>query len=49
MTGMSVLICAAGDIHGAIGRLYDDVLAFEAALGARFEWGTARWGLRHLA
>ncbi len=38
MTGMSVLICAAGDIHGAIERLYDDVLAFEAALGARFEW-----------
>jgi hypothetical protein len=31
---MSVLICAAGDIHGAIERLYDDVLAFEAALNA---------------
>jgi hypothetical protein len=25
---MSVLICAAGDIHGAIERLYDDVLAY---------------------
>jgi predicted phosphodiesterase len=35
---MSVLICAAGDIHGAIERLYGDVLAFEAALSARFDW-----------
>jgi len=35
---MSVLICAAGDVHGAIERLYDDVLAFEAALSARFDW-----------
>ena len=35
---MSVLICAAGDSHGAIGRLYDDVLAFEAALSTRFDW-----------
>ena len=33
-----MLLCAAGDIHGAIGRLYDDVLAFENALGRRFEW-----------
>jgi Icc-related predicted phosphoesterase len=33
-----VIICAAGDIHGAIDRLYEDVLAFEAALGVRFEW-----------
>ncbi len=33
-----MLLCAAGDIHGAIGRLYDDVLAFESALGSRFEW-----------
>jgi predicted phosphodiesterase len=36
--GMSVLICAAGDIHGAIERFYHDVLAFEAALGVRFDW-----------
>src|ERR1700722_7556324 len=36
--GMSVLICVAGDIHGAMERLYDDVLAFEAALGLRFDW-----------
>jgi predicted phosphodiesterase len=35
---MSMLICAAGDIHGAIERLYDDVLAFETALSARFDW-----------
>jgi predicted phosphodiesterase len=33
-----VLICAAGDIHGAMERLYDDVLAFEAVLSARFDW-----------
>lgn len=29
-----MLICAAGDIHGAMDRMYEDVLAFEAAL----EW-----------
>ncbi len=33
-----MIICAAGDIHGSLDRLYADVLAFEAALGARFEW-----------
>lgn len=33
-----MLICAAGDIHGAMDRMYEDVLAFEATLGARFEW-----------
>ena len=33
-----MIICAAGDIHGAMDRMYEDVLAFEAALGARFEW-----------
>jgi len=27
-----MFICAAGDIHGAMDRLYDDVLAFEASL-----------------
>ncbi len=32
-----MLICAAGDIHGAMDRLYQDVLAFEASLGARFD------------
>jgi hypothetical protein len=31
-----VFICAAGDIHGALNRMYSDVLAFEAALGIRF-------------
>jgi hypothetical protein len=29
-----MLICAAGDIHGAMDRLYEDVLGFEAALAA---------------
>jgi Calcineurin-like phosphoesterase len=33
-----MLLCAAGDIHGAIDRMYDDVLAFEVALGIRFAW-----------
>ena len=33
-----MIICAAGDIHGAIDRLYEDVLAFEESLGARFAW-----------
>ena len=27
-----------GDTHGAINRLYDDVLAFEMSLGGIFEW-----------
>jgi hypothetical protein len=27
-----------GDIHGAMDRLYDDVLAFEEALGVRFDY-----------
>ena len=33
-----MLICAAGDIHGAMECLYEDVLAFEQNLGARFDW-----------
>jgi predicted phosphodiesterase len=33
-----VLICAAGDIHGAMARLYEDVQAFEGELGIRFDW-----------
>jgi Icc-related predicted phosphoesterase len=33
---MSALYCAAGDIHGALDRLYADVFAFEAALGDTF-------------
>ena len=33
-----MLVCAAGDIHGALDRLYDDILDFEVALGVRFEW-----------
>lgn len=33
-----MLICAAGDIHGAIDRLYHDVFAFESSLGVRFDY-----------
>jgi hypothetical protein len=33
-----MLICAAGDIHGAMNRLYQDVFAFEASLGVRFDY-----------
>ncbi len=33
-----MFICAAGDIHGAMDRLYDDVLAFEESLGACFDY-----------
>jgi predicted phosphodiesterase len=33
-----MLICAAGDIHGAMDRLYQDVFAFEASLGVRFDY-----------
>jgi hypothetical protein len=33
-----VLLCAAGDIHGAIERLYEEVLAFERALDLTFDW-----------
>jgi hypothetical protein len=36
--GRAMIICAAGDIHGAHDRLFEDVLAFEEALGVRFEW-----------
>lgn len=28
-----MLFCAGGDIHGAIEKMYDDVLAFETVLG----------------
>jgi hypothetical protein len=33
-----MFICAAGDIHGAMDRLYDDVFAFESLLGIRFDY-----------
>src|SRR5256885_13258944 len=33
-----MILCAAGDIHGALDRMYEDVRAFEATLGVRFEW-----------
>jgi predicted phosphodiesterase len=33
-----VILCAAGDIHGGLDRMYAGVLAFEAALSVRFDW-----------
>jgi hypothetical protein len=33
-----MLICAAGDIHGAMDRLYEDVTSFEGALGVCFDF-----------
>lgn len=33
----SVLLCAGGDIHGALDRFYADVLAFELTLGSTFD------------
>ena len=33
-----MFICAAGDIHGALDQFYEDVIAFEASLGIRFDW-----------
>jgi hypothetical protein len=33
-----MIICAAGDIHGAMDRLYQDVLVFETLLGVRFDY-----------
>lgn len=33
-----MILCAAGDIHGAIDRMYEDVIAFELSLGLTFDW-----------
>ncbi len=33
-----MIVCAAGDIHGAIDRLYNEILAFEESLGVLFAW-----------
>jgi hypothetical protein len=33
-----MILCAAGDIHGAIDQLYADVTAFERALALEFDW-----------
>ena len=33
-----MILCAGGDIHGALDRFYEDILGFEGALGVRFEW-----------
>ena len=35
-------ICAAGDIHGAMNKLYDEVLDFEVSLGIRFNFEATR-------
>lgn len=35
---LAMFICAAGDVHGAMNRLYEDVLAFEGILGVRFDY-----------
>lgn len=36
--GSPLILCAAGDIHGAIERLYEDVIAFEGSLELTFDW-----------
>lgn len=33
-SGRAMILCAAGDIHGALGRLFEDALAFEESFGA---------------
>lgn len=33
-----MIVCAAGDTHGAFDWLYEDVLAFEVALNVHFAW-----------
>lgn len=33
-----MMICAVGDIHGAMDRMYDEILAFEGTLGVRFDY-----------
>lgn len=33
-----MILCAAGDIHGGLDRMYEQVLSFEEALGIRFAW-----------
>lgn len=35
---MGLTLCAAGDIHGAMDRLYQDVLDFERELSVPFDW-----------
>ena len=33
-----MIICAAGDIHGALDQMYRDISDFEQSLGIRFDW-----------
>jgi predicted phosphohydrolase len=35
---VTMILCAAGDIHGALDRLYDDVQRFEDQLCVQFDW-----------
>jgi len=37
-----LILCAAGDIHGALDRLFEDVLAFEESFGAAWRAGGGR-------
>lgn len=32
-----MILCATGDIHGSLDRLYEDVATFEASLFVRFD------------
>lgn len=33
-----MILCVAGDIHGALDRMFADILTFEAALSMPFDW-----------
>ncbi len=33
-----MILCAVGDIHGAMNRMYDGILEFECALQVTFDW-----------
>lgn len=33
-----MILCAAGDTHGGLDRMYEHLLMFEAAPGVRFAW-----------
>jgi hypothetical protein len=33
-----VIICAAGDSHGALDRLFAGIVAFEQSLAVSFDW-----------
>ena len=33
-----MIVCGAGDAHGKLTRMYDDIMEFERSLGIRFDW-----------